>query len=195
MNEVKALTATLDNIRDDTSGDEISVGDLVSALNSRGYGPLLIGPAIITILPTGGIPGVPSICALIIIFVSVQLLFGRENPWLPSKLKNFTFKRQKFIDALEKTKPYTRKIDKLIYPRFKFLIQDQFRPFIAVLSILLSIAIMILGFIPFLAALPASGILFLGLGLTAKDGLLFSLSFVICLISLFALPYGLTLIF
>lgn len=191
----RALTGTLDAIRDETAGEKISIGDLVDALNSRGYGPLLIGPSLITILPTGAIPGMPSLCALIIIFVSAQLLMGRSHPWLPARLSRISFGRAGFLHALEKARPYTRKIDRLIYPRFKFLIQDSFQPVIALLSIGLSIAIMILGFIPFMAILPASGILLLGLGLSARDGLLFALSFVVAAITLWLLPYGLGIFF
>tara|TARA_B100001989_G_scaffold251684_1_gene231497 strand:- start:1172 stop:1762 length:591 start_codon:yes stop_codon:yes gene_type:complete len=195
MNNTAALTQTLEVIKDDTKGQKIDVAELVEVLNSRGFGPLLVGPAIIIILPTGAIPGMPSICALLIIFVSAQILMGRSQPWIPKSLKSFSFSREKFLEALSIAKPYAQKIDKLIYPRFKFLIQDSLKPIIAIISILLSIAIMILGFIPFAAALPASGILLLGLGLTARDGLLFAISFIICIGSLALLPYGYSAIF
>lgn len=195
MSDTQALTETLETIQKETKGDEINVGEFVEALNSRGYGPLLIGPAIITILPTGAIPGMPAACAIIVIFISAQILMGKAQPWLPKKLKNFSFSRKKFLDALDKAKPYTKKVDKLIHPRLKFLVQDKVKPVIAVVSILLAILIIILGFIPFMAALPASGILLLGLGLTARDGLLFAIAFLIGIASLAALAWSFTAIF
>lgn len=188
MDDVLTLTQTLETIKDDTSGEKISVGDLVEALNSRGYGPLLIGPALIAILPTGAIPGVPAICALLIIFVSIQILIGRSRPWLPKKLKNFSFQREKFMDALDKAKPYTQKIDRLIHPRLTFLIKDEIKPVIAVICILLSLAIMIIGFVPFLAALPATAIVLLGLGLSGHDGLLMVLALIVAAASLLVFP-------
>tara|TARA_R100001143_G_C3324093_1_gene116228 strand:+ start:368 stop:961 length:594 start_codon:yes stop_codon:yes gene_type:complete len=182
------LTATLEAIRDDTEqGEQINVEELMGALNSRGYGPLLIGPALITVLPTGAIPGVPAISALLIIFVSVQILFKKKQPWIPTRFKDASFSRKKFVNGLEKVKPYTKKIDSLFYPRMQFLVRHEIQPLIALLCILMSICIIILGWIPFLAMLPASGILLLGLGLSAKDGLMVSISIAIMLGSLYAL--------
>ncbi|WP_417451599.1 exopolysaccharide biosynthesis protein [Kordiimonas sp.] len=195
MTENHALTGTLETIREETDGDEISVDALVEALNSRGYGPLLIGPALITILPTGAIPGMPDVCALIIILVSLQILFGRTHPWIPARLARFSFSRDKFLHALEKAKPYTGKVDKVIYPRLTYLADNRFEPAIAVVSIVLSVCIMIMGFIPFLAALPASGILFLGLGLVGRDGLMLLVASVIFFVSLFVLHSTWTAIF
>jgi len=182
------LTATLEAIRDETEqGEHINVEELMAALNSRGYGPLLIGPALITVLPTGAIPGVPAISALLIIFVSVQILFKKKQPWIPKRFKQASFSRKKFVSGLEKVKPYTQKIDSLFYPRMQFLVRHEIQPLIALLCILMSICIIILGWIPFLAMLPASGILLLGLGLSAKDGLMVSISITIMLGSLYAL--------
>lgn len=182
------LTATLEAIRDDTEqGESISVKELMTALNSRGYGPLLIGPALITVLPTGAIPGVPAISALLIIFVSIQILFKKQQPWIPKRFKNTTFSRKKFVSGLEKVKPYTKKVDSFFYPRLQFLVRHEIQPFIALLCIFMSVCIIILGWIPFLAMLPASGILLLGLGLSAKDGLMVSISMVLMGGSIFAL--------
>ncbi len=184
------LTDTLNVIRDDTKkGEDISIGDLVDALNSRGYGPLLIGPALLTVLPTGAIPGVPAISALMIIFISVQILLGQSHPWLPKRIKKFSFSRKKFIAGLDKIKPYTEFIDSFFYPRLEFLTRKELKPFIAILCIILSLGIIVLGWIPFLAMIPASGILLLGLGLSARDGLLVALSFCVMVGSLATLYY------
>lgn len=182
------LTAILETIRDDTEqGEQISVDELMTALNSRGYGPLLIGPAIITVLPTGAIPGVPAISALLIIFVSVQILMRHKKPWIPKRFKEASFSRKAFVSGIETVKPYTQKIDRLFYPRLQFLVRHEIQPLIAILCIIMSICIIILGWIPFQAMLPASGILLLGLGLSAKDGLMVSISMAIMTGSMIAL--------
>lgn len=171
------LTATLTAIKDETQqGEKISVGDLVEALNSRGYGALLIGPSLITVLPTGAIPGVPAVTAILIALVSIQILIGKKEPWIPQKLKDFSFSRKKFIGALDKIKPVTKKIDYFFYPRLEFLISHSIQPFIAFICLLLSISIIVMGWVPFLAMVPAAAILFIGLGLSARDGLLVIIS-------------------
>ncbi|MBO6551062.1 MAG: exopolysaccharide biosynthesis protein [Rhizobiales bacterium] len=177
-------------IVNETHGDNISVDDFGDVLSTRGYGPLLVGPAIITILPTGAIPGVPDICALLIIFISVQILIGRARPWIPKKLNNFSMKREKYIRVVNQAKPYTKIIDRYLYPRLKFLTREELQPIIALVSILLSLAIMVLSFIPFMAAIPAAGILLLGLGLSSRDGLLLLLSFAVFFISASIIPFA-----
>jgi hypothetical protein len=171
------LTATLKSIKEDTEeGEKISIGDMVKALNSRGYGALLIGPALITVLPTGAIPGVPAITSILIALVSVQILAGKKEPWIPNKLKNFSFSRKKFINGLERVKPYTKKIDNFFYPRLEFLVSHKIQPVIALVCLMLSACILTMGWVPFLAMIPASAILFMGLGLSARDGLLVIIS-------------------
>ncbi len=195
MSDIQALTGTLETIRDETEGNSISVRELIEALDSRGFGPLLIGPAIIVILPTGAIPGMPDICSLIIILMSLQILFRRKHPWIPDRLANFSFSRDKFLKALEKAKPFTERLDRVVYPRFRFFSPEAFEPVVAVMAIMLSICIMIMGFIPFLAMLPASGILFLGLGLVGRDGLMLAFAIVVFFLSLWGLYSTWTAIF
>lgn len=196
MSDSLALTGTLDAIRDDTQGrDKISVEDIVHALEARGYGPLLMAPALITILPTGAIPGMPDICAALILLISGQILFKRSRPWLPGRLKRFSFDRQKFCQVLDAAKPWTRRVDKIIRPRLEFLASDAMQPLIAIIAILLSIAIVIMGFIPLMAAIPATGVLLLGLGLSGRDGLLLGIAIAVTVGCLAALPYAYNVVF
>ena len=54
----------------------VSIGDLIDALGSRSFGPLLLVPSLILITPLSGIPGGPTIGAIVIVLVATQLLFG-----------------------------------------------------------------------------------------------------------------------
>lgn len=184
----EGLTSTLTAIHEETqAGEHINIGDLIEALNSRGYGPLLIAPALITLLPTGAIPGVPAVCAVLIGLISIQILMGSKQPWLPQKLKDFSFSRKRFIKTLNKIKPLTKKIDRLFHPRLEFLVRHEIQPVIAILCLLLAVSIIILGWIPFLAMIPAGAILLMGLGLSTHDGLLIAIALVFTTGSLIAL--------
>ena len=167
-----SLTDALEKIQKETNGDKISFGDLVEILNSRGFGALLIGPSLVTVLPTGAIPGIPSLCAIMIILISIQIIFGRKYPWIPSKLENITFDRKKFSDGVDKVKPYTKWIDGFFHPRFKYLTEKPAHYVVAVLCIALACLMIAFEVIPFAAFVPAFAILILGLGLSIHDGLL-----------------------
>ena len=183
-----SLTETLDTIRKNTKGDEISFHDIVKTLNNRGFGTLLIAPSLLVILPTGAIPGMPALCAAFIVLISVQIVMGRHYPWLPKKLKQASFKRETYINGVKKIKPYTCKIDRFFKPRFKFLTHRLTQRFIAFLCVLLSIAIAIIAIIPFAAAIPALAILLFGLGLSVKDGLVTGLGLAVFIATAVAVP-------
>lgn len=182
------ITQTLKDVLEQTQGDEISMSDLVEVLNHKGFGPLLIAPSLITVLPTGGIPGVPAICGVFIIFVAAQMLMGRSCPWLPKKLGNISFSRETYEKSVKKAEPYTKKFDSLFHPRLEYLTNKIAQRIIAFVSILLSIAMISIGFIPFAPAMLALVILMFGLGLSVHDGLLTALSVLPMIGALIVLP-------
>jgi hypothetical protein len=183
------LTETLKAIEDSTKGDEISFADVIRALNHRGFGALMIGPALITALPTGAIPGIPAICGLFIAIVSLQIAFGKSFPWLPQRLKEMAFERKKYQDAINKAEPYMEKIDSFFHPRFKFLVSPFMQRIVACFCFILSMAMIFLGFIPFLPMLPAVTILFFGLSFSVHDGLLMAIGLFLFAVSLAVVPW------
>ena len=48
--------------------------------------PLILVPALILITPISGIPGLPTLGAVLMILVTVQKLMGRNHLWLPGWL-------------------------------------------------------------------------------------------------------------
>lgn len=185
----KALTDTLQTIQDKSQGNEISFDEINKALEHRGFGPLLIAPALIAILPTGAIPGIPALCAIFIILISSQFALGRQHPWLPKRLKNISFSKEKYKAGFKKAKTYTEWIDQFFHPRFEFLIQRPAQRLIAILCVLLAMGIIVIGFIPFAAALPSSAILLFGLGLSVRDGLLTAIGFIFLTATIVAIPF------
>ncbi|MAI61801.1 MAG: hypothetical protein CBB87_04800 [Micavibrio sp. TMED27] len=184
----KALTDTLQTIQDQSEGDSITFEELVEALNSRGFGALLIGPSLIAVMPTGAIPGIPSLCAILIIIIAVQMVMGRSYPWIPQRLKNISFDRKKYMNAINTSKPYTEWIDSFFHERLKFLTQDSAQRVVALLCVFLALAMIPLELVPFAAAFPAATILLFGLSLSVHDGLIASIGFGLMAISIFIVP-------
>src|SRR5262245_28933137 len=81
------LTSLLSDMDDSVSGQrKVTLADIVDALDRRGFGPLLVMPALVTILPTGAIPGVPALSGGLICLIAVQIVMGRKHPWLPDRI-------------------------------------------------------------------------------------------------------------
>lgn len=172
MSAKRGLDDILTRMEQESTGETIAIGDIVRALQKRGFGALLMAPSLIIALPTGAIPGVPAICALFILLVAGQLIVGADHPWLPRRLRDFSFPRTVFRKSVEKIRPYARWVDNFFQPRYEFLTRNGVQRAIAVLCIALSVFIIVLGFIPFAPILPALAILLFGLALSVHDGLL-----------------------
>ena len=80
--------------------------------------------------------------------------------------------REKFVRLLEKSKGLTHTVDKVIKPRFQWITGEQASRWIAALIIVLAGSLIVLGPIPFAAAIPSGILVLISLGLVAKDGLL-----------------------
>ena len=61
------LTDILVKLADEPDGDELSLVSVVETMQGRGFGPLLLAPTLMVLLPTGAIPGVPTLSALLIL--------------------------------------------------------------------------------------------------------------------------------
>ncbi|MGM8226886.1 exopolysaccharide biosynthesis protein [Cellvibrio sp. ARAG 10.3] len=165
------LTAVLDEIKENIDGDKISFGKIVDEFEDRGYGPLLLIAALFIMLPTGGIPGIPTVLAVVIIFIAAQLTWGRSTPWLPDKLRSISFDKAKFTKAANKIKPFTRKVDYILRPRLKRFAKKPMTRIIGAVIIGLCLFMPFLEIIPFADVIPSSSIVIISLGLTARDGI------------------------
>ncbi|MBU2885507.1 exopolysaccharide biosynthesis protein [Gilvimarinus agarilyticus] len=166
------LTQTIDLILGASSQNSFSVGDVLESASHRGFGPMLLVPALVTFLPTGGIPGVPIVAAIVIILIAGQILLGRNTPWLPKRLRKIEVERSSVDKVLRPAKRYTTPVDRVLKPRLGFLLGAVGIKVTALLCIGLALALIPLGPIPFAAAIPSGIMVLLALGIVAKDGLL-----------------------
>ncbi|MEL6747496.1 MAG: exopolysaccharide biosynthesis protein, partial [Pseudomonadota bacterium] len=85
------LHEILDQLKEGTNGDTVSVDDLLHAFSTRSFGPLLLVPSLIALGPTGAIPGMSIVMGSVIILVAGQMLISHDRPWLPERIRNFSF--------------------------------------------------------------------------------------------------------
>lgn len=165
------ISSLLDSLKTDIDGDSVSVGEVVKTFRQRGFGPLLLIPALITLFPTGAIPGVPSICGITLFLVCIQMAVGSEHPWLPEKLKKRAISHDKVDAAVSHSRHYIEKMERLLRPRLTWLSKYPFTRIIAIYSGIFALAMIPLEAMPFAAALPALAIALTAVGLTSRDGI------------------------
>jgi hypothetical protein len=178
-NGERALEDLLDEAIDSAKDGDVTVGSLLDAFGNRSFGPLIALFALIAILPPiSGVPGVPTTMAVLTILVAVQAVFGAQHPWVPRLLRRRGVAVEKVEKARDTSRTWLERIDTLIGPRLSWAAGPTGQRIAAVCAVLAALAMPPLELLPFAAAAPASAILTLGLGLTARDGLLLLIGYV-----------------
>ncbi|MDN6322700.1 MAG: exopolysaccharide biosynthesis protein [Halomonas sp.] len=170
------LIRSIENLEQDAS--RVSVDDVVYAVGRRSFGPLLLVAGLITLTPIiGDIPGMPTLMAVLVLLVSMQLLAGREAFWLPRWLLKRSLSRQKFDKGIQLIKKPARWIDGLLRVRLPWLTGYIGIRVTAVVCLLIALAMPPMEFIPFSANGAGLALALLGLGLVARDGAALLLGF------------------
>ncbi|HEU0071813.1 MAG TPA: exopolysaccharide biosynthesis protein [Alphaproteobacteria bacterium] len=158
----------LQRLAEDVKGQEsITVGWLVARLGTRAFGAIILLMALPNITPQ--IPGMSTIFGLLIMLPAVQIMVGLSQMWLPSFLARQTMPAPTVGKILEFAVPWVQRMEKLIKPRFEFLMSPPWENIVGA-------AVLWLGFILFLPIpganfLPALACAFMALGMLERDGL------------------------
>jgi|SRR5690625_635306 len=174
------------------NSDHVSLGDILDIVGRRSYGPVLLVAGLITLAPLiGDIPGVPTIMAMIVFLISVQLLLHRETFWLPNWLLKRSVKPQKLTKALKWVRRPARFIDSYLKPRLLIFSSSAATHGIALVCILIAAAMPLMEMIPFSANGAGAALTAFGLALIARDGLLSLIAFTLTALTAFVIIYNL----
>ena len=170
-NEPQSLSELLDHFVNATEGkSDVKIDDLMQSLDSRSHGPMLLFPAVLSISPIGMIPGMSIVTGTLIILIGTQMLFFTSRPWIPKRLADFSFSREKLESGVSKTKPWVTWFEKLIHHRLEFLSDGVMIYPVAIVCVLLALSFYPLSLVPFGVFLPGFAVTMFALGLTARDG-------------------------
>lgn len=176
MAKVRNLRTLLQSLATETTGDTVSVGDLLNAVGRRSYGPILLLLGFIAISPLTLIPGANSLLAVITLIFAVQMVIGRAYPWLPRKALEFSFPRKHLIAGVKASEKHAHTIDQLLHPRLTFLTRSPFVQLVALACVGAALVTIPLSFVPLGPVLPSITVLLFGLAITARDGFLLILA-------------------
>ncbi len=149
------------------ANDKVSVGELMEVLHERGFGILLVIFVLPNCIPIPA-PGLVSLTAIPLLFLSAQMIYGADHPWLPSWVNNEAIKRSLLAKLVGKASPVMRKIERLLRPRISFASSETGEKVLGLFCFLFSICIAIP--LPWTNLVPGYGILIMALGLLSRDG-------------------------
>ena len=170
-----ALTDVVDELKDASQGkDTVEVGQLIDALDQRGYGPALAVIPLMELTPLGGIPGFPTVLALLVGILALRLLLGYEHFWAPNWLRERSLKSEKVLKSVEWLRPVSEWIDDKL-SRFAGPTGQKVA---CVVILCLCFSVPPLEVVPFATSAPMIVISIFGLALLYRDGLLMLLAFI-----------------
>ena len=170
MTKVNNLESLLASLTECTSGEDVTVRDMLNAVGRRSYGPILLLLGFIAISPLTIIPGTSWIVALLTLLIAGQIVLGRAFPWVPRRFLDIEFPRSALVTGVEQARKYARPIDRVLKPRLSFLSRAPFISLSALVCVAAALITFPLGLVPFGPLLPGLAVLLFGLGLTARDG-------------------------
>lgn len=184
----EATTHPLEDLLDEaieaSHGGKISLADLLDHYGTRSFGPILVILSLAIISPIGGIPILPIVFGGVIILLSAQILIGHTHVWLPARLRNAAIDREKAKKWRASAQRTLARIDRLIQSRLHWAAGRTAQWLAAICLIFLSLTMIPLELVPFGVTAPGIAILCFGAGLTARDGVLMLLGFVVTVPSL-----------
>ena len=158
--------------RSELGEEEVEVEQVISAMGSASFAPVMLLPALLVLSPASGIPVLPSICGITIALIGAQMLFGRKHLWLPGWILRRKLSGPKTDKALATLEKPARWIDKHTGRRLPFLTRAPFDK-VVILACILSGGVMpALELLPFTSSILGAAISVMTLGLLVRDGLL-----------------------
>lgn len=165
------LQSLLDQIESNIqNGEATDLRTVIESFGNRAFGPVLLLCGLFLLTPFGIIPGVPVALGVIVIAFAVQLLARRTSPWMPKWIGRVKITAKRVEQVQAKSRPILARIDGVIRPRQQWAATGPMQVLAAVLAMILAVTLGPLGAIPFAVCAPGLVLGLLGLGITARDG-------------------------
>jgi hypothetical protein len=184
--ELEPLSAIL--LDELTEGETVTLGELRDRLARRGFGLFMIVLALPTLIPVLP-PGSAAFIGLLYILLSLQMLFGRDEPWLPQRVSRYRLSARAIAALRSRGVSFLRRVERLSRPRP--LLLDERVVSRGVALVVLVLGIVLLTPLPFLNTLPALAVLLMGIGLLNRDGVFVAAGLLLTAVILLVIAFGL----
>ena len=170
--DITTLQQLLDRLDQAATGERVDVECMMEAVGRSSFGALLLLGGLVTLSPLDIIPGIPTLIALAVLIVCVQLVAGRRHFWLPAWVLRRSITCRRFRRALTWLRKPARFADRLVRPRLIALTTDAAIKVIAAGCIVVALAMPVMEVVPFSANLAGIALTAFGLAVIANDGFL-----------------------
>ncbi len=175
------LSGVLDQMEHLSGGADrqITVEEIINCLGKHSFASTILAFSLISTSPASGIPGVTAFVGLVVMFLVVQMIFGRDSLWLPGFIMRRDIATKKLREGVRWLRRPVAFVDRFLHERTTFLLH---RPWIYLPLIMVLLLTM---FMPFMEVVPTSGsiasamIAIFAAGYLMRDGKVVILSMVL----------------
>lgn len=172
----RRVSALLERLAREFTGERISLRDILQAMGDRAFGVLMLILALPNAIGIGTIPGLSTVTGVPQIFVAIQMILGLSRPWFPAWALDRGLAAKDFRTMVERSLPYLKKGERMLQPRWPALVSPLAERAIGVISLILAV-IQALP-IPFGNQPPAVATALMSLGIIERDGMFVAIGFV-----------------
>lgn len=166
---------------DESRAEKVTLADILDLSGERTFGFLFVLLSLPSALPIPA-PGYSIPFGIVMCVLAVQLIIGRQRPWLPTAWQQKGFELNQVQKVTKAGVPWLRRIEMFSRPRFTTICTSYpGRVVLGIAIALMSISMMIP--IPGTNTLPAVGIFVIGFGLLDDDGLISLVGLMLCLVA------------
>ncbi|UDL95728.1 MULTISPECIES: exopolysaccharide biosynthesis protein [Lichenihabitans] len=153
----------------DEPGERITIRTIFGALSDRSFAILIVLLGLPNCLPMP--PPIPSISALLLILIAVQIAIRRPAPWLPNSLMGRSIKQADLGKAIRRALPVVNTLERWSKPRLHIF--GARTGAILTGAMLIVMALGMLTAAPLIGQVPFGlGVCLMGLGQSERDGVL-----------------------
>ncbi len=176
----------------ETGRTRVTVDDLVRAFGASAFLPIMMVPALLVVSPLSGIPLFSSACGLTVALVAAQMIFGRQNLWLPPVIRQRQISGARLHGGMRRLRGLADWIDRHTRDRLMVLVGPAAHTAVLGGCLVCGLAMPFLEIVPFSSSILGLAILCFCTGLLAADGLLVLAGLVLMAAAL-SVPVAITL--
>jgi hypothetical protein len=173
---------TLKEIFNRTKGKTIAFRNIIEQLKEEGLLFLIALTALPAAFPIPTPPGFTTIVGLPMCFLTIQLIFRREQLWLPEWILKKQIQVSTFHAGIEKLEPIMNRLTMFLRPRYQRFTTQKMERLAGVVAFLCSVSVTLP--ILFGNAIPSAAVLIMALGFLYGDGLAVILGMIIGIIGI-----------
>ena len=122
-------------------------------------------------------PGGSTLFSIPLFFIAVQMLWGKNTPWMPRWLRGKSLEQTTIDKVVRIAAPRLRWVEKFLHPRFSFTNSKTGERIVGFLWLIFAISIAVP--LPMTNFLPGLGTLVMALGMLGRDGVIVSIGAII----------------